>query len=185
MSAKTQEIIASLDAVHPDVFGGNEVERLQVRAAARRLLARVESPYERAWGFCFEHPVVFAALQTCIDVGLWKSWNGVGGGEKTLDELVRMTTPTVDTNLLRKSIRLRSRRGLRMKWWDLLTWDVQVAFSVCWRLSTWLKRQEKTSSSQHPSRPPSAMRALKFAPRWKQRMYPIYYARCSFMFLID
>lgn len=101
MSTQTQQIIATLDAVHPEAFGHNEVERLQVRAAARRLLARVESPYERAWGFCFEHPVVFAALQTCIDVGLWKSWTGIGGDEKTIDQLAKMTTPTVDINLLR------------------------------------------------------------------------------------
>lgn len=103
MSTQTQGIIAALDEVHPELFGGNEIERLQVRAAARRLLARVESPYERAWGFCFEHPAVFAALQTCIDVGLWKSWTGLGGGEKTIDQLAKMTTPTVDTKLLRKA----------------------------------------------------------------------------------
>ena len=102
MSAQTQAIIDALDAVHPEVFGGNEVDRLQVRAAARRLLARVESPCERAWGFGFEHPVVFAALQIGIDVGLWKTWTGLGGGEKTIDELVQLTTPTVDTNLLRR-----------------------------------------------------------------------------------
>ncbi|KAL3440633.1 S-adenosyl-L-methionine-dependent methyltransferase [Aspergillus insuetus] len=106
MSSKTQEIIAALDAVHPEAFGDGEVERLQVRAAARRLLARLESPYERAWGFCFEHPVVFAALQTCIDLGLWKAWTALGGGEKTIDELVQLTTPTIDTNLLRRFFRL-------------------------------------------------------------------------------
>lgn len=98
---ETDKIIGSLDVIEPGVFAGNEVERLKVRAAARRLLARVETPYERAWGFCFEQPVVFAALQTCIDLGLWKSWTGVGG-EKSIDELVAFTTPTVDTNLLRK-----------------------------------------------------------------------------------
>lgn len=101
MSTKTQNIISALDAVNSSVFEGNEVERLQVRAAARRLLARVESPYERAWGFCFEHPVVFAALQTCIDVGLWKSWTADAGGEKSLEDLVNFTTPTVEINLLR------------------------------------------------------------------------------------
>jgi hypothetical protein len=105
MSSRTQKTIATLDAVQPDVFGGNEVERLQVRAAARRLLARVETPYERAWGFCFEHPVVFAALQTCIDVGLWKAWTDVEGGEKSIYELVELATPTVDTNLLRMSLK--------------------------------------------------------------------------------
>lgn len=102
VSAQTEQINASLDAVRLEAFGGNEVERLKVRAAARRLLARVETPYERAWGFCFEQPVVFAALQTCIDVGLWRSWTRLGG-EKSIDELVKLTSPTVDTNLLRKS----------------------------------------------------------------------------------
>jgi hypothetical protein len=103
--SETEQIITALDAVEPELFGGNEVERLKVRAAARRLLARVETPYERAWGFCFEHPVVFAALQTCIDVGLWKSWTSAGGGKKTIYELVQLTSPPVDTNLLRKPSR--------------------------------------------------------------------------------
>ncbi|KAL4883935.1 S-adenosyl-L-methionine-dependent methyltransferase [Aspergillus karnatakaensis] len=106
MSTKTQDIIAALDAIKPEAFGGNEVERLHVRAAARRLLARLENPYERAWGFCFEHPVVFAALQTFIDTGLWKAWTAAEGGEKTIDELVQFTSPTVETNLLRRFFRL-------------------------------------------------------------------------------
>ncbi|KAL4902301.1 hypothetical protein BDW74DRAFT_62771 [Aspergillus multicolor] len=105
-SSQTEEIIAGLDAITPEAFSANEIERLQVRAAARRLLARLESPYERAWGFCFEHPVVFAALQTCIDVGLWKAWTAAGGGEKSLDELVALTSPRVETNLLRRFFRL-------------------------------------------------------------------------------
>ena len=103
MSIQAQDVVTAFDAVEPEAFGGNEVARLQVRAAARRLLARVETPYERAWGFCFEHPVVFAALQLCIDLGLWKSWTSVGGGEKTIDELVHLTNVDVETNLLRKS----------------------------------------------------------------------------------
>ncbi|KAL3463753.1 S-adenosyl-L-methionine-dependent methyltransferase [Aspergillus heterothallicus] len=103
---RTQEIIVALDAVQPQAFGDNEVERLQVRAAARRLLARLETPYERAWGFCFEHPVVFAALQTCIDIGLWKAWTAAGGGERTISELVQLTSPTIATNLLRRFFRL-------------------------------------------------------------------------------
>ncbi|KAJ5561303.1 hypothetical protein N7535_004230 [Penicillium sp. DV-2018c] len=104
-SFETEKFVASLDAIGPEIFGDNEVERLSVRAAARQLLARVETPYERAWGFGFEQPVIFAAIQTCIDVGLWKSWANVGG-EKSIDELVNMTTPIVDTNLLRRLFRL-------------------------------------------------------------------------------
>ena len=94
-------IIAALDAFDVDTFTGNEVERLEVRAAARRLLARVESPYQRAWEYCFEHPVVNAALQTGIDLGLWKSWTGVGGGEKSIDDLVKLANTPVEPNLLR------------------------------------------------------------------------------------
>ncbi|RJE22851.1 O-methyltransferase [Aspergillus sclerotialis] len=100
------KIIAGLDAIQYETFNGNEVERLQVRAAARLLLSRLETPHERTWGFCFEHPVVYAALQTGIDVGLWKAWTDIGGGEKSIDELVKLTTPTVDTNLLRRLFRL-------------------------------------------------------------------------------
>lgn len=101
MSTHTQ-VITALDAVHPEAFG-SETERLRVRAAARRLLARLETPYERAWGFCFEHPVVFAALQVCIDLGLWKAWTSVGGGEKSINELVGLANTKVDVNLLRES----------------------------------------------------------------------------------
>ncbi|PWY83807.1 S-adenosyl-L-methionine-dependent methyltransferase [Aspergillus sclerotioniger CBS 115572] len=99
-------IIASLDAVQPLSFGTNEIDRLEIRAAARRLLARVETPNERAWGFCFENPIIFAALQTCIELDLWKSWTALGGGEMSVDELVELTTPIVETNLLRRFLRL-------------------------------------------------------------------------------
>jgi len=104
MASQPSEIIALLDGVHHGSFNGDEVSRLEVRAAARRLLARVESPYERAWGFCFEHPVVFAALQTFIDLGLWKAWTVGGGGEKSVDDLVKLCARDIEPNLLRTSL---------------------------------------------------------------------------------
>ena len=103
MGSQSKDIVASLDSISPASLRGSEVDRLRVRAAARRLLARVESPYERAWGFCFEHPVVNAALQTFINLGIWKAWTGVGGGEKSIDELIKFTGRDVEPNLLRKS----------------------------------------------------------------------------------
>ncbi|PYI02936.1 S-adenosyl-L-methionine-dependent methyltransferase [Aspergillus sclerotiicarbonarius CBS 121057] len=106
MLHQANDIIASLDAVQPLSCGTNEVDRLAIRAAARRLLARVETPNERASGFCFENPIVFAALQTCINPGLWKAWSSDGGGEKTLDELVSLTRLVADANLLRRFLRL-------------------------------------------------------------------------------
>ncbi|KAH8903839.1 S-adenosyl-L-methionine-dependent methyltransferase [Coniochaeta sp. PMI_546] len=108
MGSQSTEIIDVLENISHASFDGNEVERLRVRAAARRLLARVESPYERAWGFCFEQPVVFAALQTCIELGLWKAWTAAGGGKKSIDELVKLTTRAddIEPNLLRRLFRL-------------------------------------------------------------------------------
>lgn len=100
MAPQAKDLIAALDAVS-DVSYGSELERLQVRTAARRALAKIETPYERAWGYCFEHPVVNAALQTFIDLGLWTAWAKQGGGEKTVHELVKLTSPTIETNLLR------------------------------------------------------------------------------------
>ncbi|KAM0549536.1 hypothetical protein ACHAPJ_009352 [Fusarium lateritium] len=106
VGSSTNDIIATLDGVQPAQFGGDEVERLRVRAAARRLLARVETPYERAWGFCFEHAAVNAALQTAIDLGIWKAWTELGGGKKTINELVKLTRRNVEPNLLRRLFRL-------------------------------------------------------------------------------
>ncbi|KAK7224886.1 hypothetical protein V2G26_012889 [Clonostachys chloroleuca] len=105
MASDSQKIIDILEDVNHASFA-NEVERLRVRAAARKLLAKVESPYERAWGFCFEHPVVFAALQTSIDLGLWAAWNAAGGGDKTIDDLVKLAKHDIQPNLLRRLFRL-------------------------------------------------------------------------------
>jgi hypothetical protein len=102
----TNSLIATLDNIHPSQFNGNEVERLRVRAAARRLLARLETPNERAWGFDFEQPAVNAAIQTCINMGLWKGWTESGGGKKTIDELVKLTGRDVEPNLLRRLFRI-------------------------------------------------------------------------------
>ncbi|KAH7191821.1 S-adenosyl-L-methionine-dependent methyltransferase [Fusarium flagelliforme] len=102
----TNSLIATLDNIHPSQFNGDEVERLRVRAAARRLLARLETPNERAWGFDFEQPAVNAAIQTCIDLGLWKAWTENGGGKKTIDELVKITGRDVEPNLLRRLFRI-------------------------------------------------------------------------------
>ncbi|KAH8645766.1 putative O-methyltransferase [Xylariales sp. PMI_506] len=106
MGSHTVDIVATLNAIHPEHLGKGEFERLRVVDAARQLLARLESPLERASALCFEHPVVFAALQTFLDVGLWKAWTAAGGTEKSVDELVALTTPTVDTNVLRRFFRL-------------------------------------------------------------------------------
>ena len=163
LASEADRVICSLDAVESGLFGGNEVERQKVRAAARRLLARVETPLERALGLCFEQPVVFAALQTCIDLGLWRSWTAIGG-EKSIDELVAFTTPTVDSNLLRKLSFYSLRTLNQQKPHETIQADCS-AYSL---LSMWLRRQRKTDSNPLRSRMLSATRAPMSAPRFKR-----------------
>lgn len=47
---------------------------------------------------------VFAALQTAIDLGIWKAWTQEGGGEKTIDDLVKLTGRDVEPNLLSEQL---------------------------------------------------------------------------------
>lgn len=101
-SSLAKDTVAYLDGISAADSFGSELERHQVRAAVRRLLARVETPYERAWGYCFEHPVVFAALKTGIDLGLWSAWTKQGGGPKSVDDLAKLANATVEINLLRQ-----------------------------------------------------------------------------------
>ncbi|KAF5026913.1 hypothetical protein F66182_943 [Fusarium sp. NRRL 66182] len=106
VGSSTNAIIESLDSVDSAAFQGDEVERLRVRAAARKLLARVESPYERAWGFSFEHSMANAALKVGIDLGIWKAWSNLGGDERTIDDLAKLAGRDVEPNLLRHLFRL-------------------------------------------------------------------------------
>ncbi|KAH9886349.1 S-adenosyl-L-methionine-dependent methyltransferase [Xylariomycetidae sp. FL2044] len=108
MAAKLEAkgIVAALDAVSAETFSANETERLQVREAALRLLSRVESPFERASSYCFDHPAVYAAIQTFIDLGIWPSWTQAGAGEKTVEELAKLASQSIELNLLRRLCRL-------------------------------------------------------------------------------
>ena len=99
-STSAKDTVAYLNSLAEAESFGSELERHQVRAAVRRLLAHVETPYERAWGFCFEHPVVFATLQTFIDLGIWAAWTKQGG-EKSVDDLAKLANKTIEINLLR------------------------------------------------------------------------------------
>lgn len=95
--------VATLDAVQTDGFG-DEATRLAVLAAARRLVARLETPSEQASNLAFVHPVVFAAVQTFIDLGIWEAWVAAnGGGPKTTSELVGLANASVELGLLSMS----------------------------------------------------------------------------------
>lgn len=104
--------VATLDAVQSDGFG-DEAARLAVLAAAKRLVARLERPSEQASNLGFGHPVVFAAVQTFIDLGIWEAWVASGSGPKTTSELVGLANTSVELGLISTFPPPPSSRGAR------------------------------------------------------------------------
>ncbi|TRX95590.1 hypothetical protein FHL15_003548 [Xylaria flabelliformis] len=72
----------------------------------KKLLSRVETREERLYDISFGQPIVSAALQTLLDLGLWKEWAAIGGGSKSVDQLRELCTQDCDPNLLRRLLRL-------------------------------------------------------------------------------
>lgn len=104
----SSKIIQDLDAVQLDQFT-SDADRYVVREAARRLLARVESPFEQGWALALETPMLIAGLQIVFDLGIWEKWlalekqqNAGTGLVQTLDQLVALSSKSVEPNLLRK-----------------------------------------------------------------------------------
>ncbi|KAI1387644.1 putative O-methyltransferase [Hypoxylon trugodes] len=103
-----QATLNRLDAFTPADFKGHEVERLHLLDTARKLLARLETIEERVYNLTFHPPTLYAAMKTCVDLGIWRGWMAVGGGEKSLKELAELADKDCDLNLLRRLLRLLS-----------------------------------------------------------------------------
>ncbi|KAI1081430.1 S-adenosyl-L-methionine-dependent methyltransferase [Whalleya microplaca] len=99
-------LVHILSTITSKTFEGKEIARLQLADTARKLFNRLETKEEKVYRITFEEPVIFAALQTTVDLGLWNAWTAAGGGEKSVQELARMTKQDVDINLLRRLVRL-------------------------------------------------------------------------------
>jgi hypothetical protein len=101
-------LVSVLDAVEPSRFA-TDAERFAVKEAARRLLARIETPFEQGWAIAFENPGAFAAIQLVQDLGIWTKWAEADqqspGAAKTLDELLGWAKTTCEPNLLRRFLR--------------------------------------------------------------------------------
>lgn len=108
------KLIAILNGIDQTAAGirDDDVARVQLRDAAARCLARLQTPFERACELAFANPTVFASLQVGMDLGLWQAWRAAGGGDKTLDDIASMCEASgkgrgrPDINLLRRLMRL-------------------------------------------------------------------------------
>lgn len=73
-----QETISSLDSISQTSFS-TDADRYAAKEAARRLLGRLETPFERGWALAFETPVLVAGLQMGSDLSIWTKWAKADG----------------------------------------------------------------------------------------------------------
>ncbi|KAK8057093.1 O-methyltransferase [Apiospora saccharicola] len=92
---------ASLAQVHPDQFDDCDNERLALIEEAKQLISRLQTKEERIYDLTFTQPIVFAALQTCLDVGLWAGWSEAGGKATSVEDLCKLCHDDIEPNLLR------------------------------------------------------------------------------------
>lgn len=104
MAATPQSTVEILDSISAKSFK-TDADRYEAKEAAKRLLARLETPFERSWALSFENPVLIAGLQLCQDLGVWSKWaskRGNEGGSQSLDNILKMCDVPVQPNLLRE-----------------------------------------------------------------------------------
>jgi hypothetical protein len=103
-----QDTIKQLDSLQPHQFA-TDAERFEAKEAARRLLNRLETPFEQGWRLSFETPVLIAGVQMIVDLGIWKKWTEANkrnpDAAVALDQLLAWANPKAEPNLLRKSNR--------------------------------------------------------------------------------
>lgn len=99
------DTIKTLDSIQPSQFS-TDAERYEAKEAARRLLNRLETPFEQGWRLSFETPVLIAGIQTILDLGIWKQWTEADkknpGAPVHLDQLLKWANAKAEPNLLRE-----------------------------------------------------------------------------------
>ncbi|KAF8211318.1 S-adenosyl-L-methionine-dependent methyltransferase [Mycena galopus ATCC 62051] len=102
-------IINTLDSIS---LGPDAKENMQITETLRRTLHRLQTPLECIWEMIMFQPLVCAACETGIDLGLWEGWRSAGGGKKSLVELVELCNKNCNPNLLRRLMRLLAARNV-------------------------------------------------------------------------
>lgn len=95
----------TLDSIRPDSFK-NDAERFEAMEAAKRLVARLETPFERMFSLTATNPVLIAGLQLCCELGIWRKWTKQcktsGDTPQHINNILAMSEVPVEANLLRE-----------------------------------------------------------------------------------
>ncbi|KAI1422441.1 putative O-methyltransferase [Xylaria sp. FL1777] len=100
------ELLATLDGIEIGDFKGNDIERLWFIETVKKLLGRVETREEILYEITFSQPAVFAALETLLDLGIWKKWAEMGGASRSVDGICELCEQKCEPNLLRRLLKL-------------------------------------------------------------------------------
>ncbi|KAI1869381.1 hypothetical protein JX265_006471 [Neoarthrinium moseri] len=102
------DTLSLLEGLGPESFS-NDADRYAAKEAARKLLYKLESPFERSWSLCIETSVLVAGIQVCQDLGIWSKWadkcKESETATQTLDDILAMCNSKADPNLLRRLLR--------------------------------------------------------------------------------
>ncbi|KAJ0117894.1 Demethylsterigmatocystin 6-O-methyltransferase [Diaporthe amygdali] len=103
MASYISETTKQLDSIRPDAFQ-SDAERYEVKEATRRLLARLETPFERGWALTMETAVLVPGLLVFQDLGIWSKWAEIQKGQgpipQSLSHIVEMCSAPAEPNLL-------------------------------------------------------------------------------------
>ncbi|KAI0538042.1 putative O-methyltransferase [Xylaria digitata] len=108
-SRRTEELITFLDNIQESDYrdeSSSHDDRVVVAEAARRLLARLETPFERAWRLSWINSNIHMAVQIILDVGIWEAWYLSKRREISLLDLHALARIPCDLMLLRRLFRL-------------------------------------------------------------------------------
>ena len=94
-----------LNSIRPESFQ-SDADRYEAKEAARSLLARLETPFERGWALSFEVSVLLPGLIVLHDLDIWSKWDKLNKSQgpipQSLDQIVGMCNAPAEPNLLRE-----------------------------------------------------------------------------------
>lgn len=108
MTTYLSETTKLLDNIRPESFQ-SDADRYEAKEAARRLLARLETPFERGWAITSEVSVLVPGLIVFHDLEIWSKWvelsKSRGPISLSIDQIVGMCSAPAEPNLLRRFLR--------------------------------------------------------------------------------
>lgn len=105
MTTRISETTKLLDSIQPESFR-SDADRYEAKEAARRLLARLETPFERGWAITCEVSVLVPGLIVFHDLDIWSKWDKLSKSQgpitQSLSQIIDMCSAPAEPNLLRE-----------------------------------------------------------------------------------